>query len=278
MSKSQKSLATKPRIAIVVIVVALILSLPLLSHYASHAASKALVHGNAQTDPARALVWYKVAATLAPHDPNILEKLAGSDLQNGSDNDALTAATRSIAHGAGSTGDVLESQALLELGQNDTAIQAAQTAVQTSTDQAAQVQLGLAYATAGNDDRLAATIGLLGTSTAAQTLSSVEHNHFTLAQGLYVRGLLRSSQRILTKYQVGGSQSYLLQAQIALQLGHNDKNSLEQGRGLLDKAIMISPERVDLRQALQSIDQKLGDDAAAGEQGSKTQALETGKV
>lgn len=244
-----------------------------------------MLRGDHQTDPAKALVWYQVAATLAPHNPLILEKLATSDLQNGRDDDALRAATRSIAHGAGSRGYVLKSQALLELGRSADAIKTAKTATNQTPmtckpgiPDCAHLQLGLAYAASGDNVRLSALIGLPGASRAAHTLSEVQHNHLGLAQELYVLGLPRSAQRVLAKYQVESSQFYLLQAHITLDLGHNSKTALEQGRGLLEKAVVLSPERVDLRQDLQAIDQKLGDTAAATEQGSKIQALQSGKV
>ncbi len=230
-----------------------------------------MTRGDAQADPDHALVWYQVANTLDPHNGRILQKLAAADIKTGRDEDALRAATRSIAHGAGSSGYILKSQALFELDRTDQAIAAAK----ASRD---QTQLGLGHAIAGDNAKLNDLIAHLGSSEAASKLSAMGHNHFSLAQALYAQGLLRSSGRILKKYQVESSQYYLLKAQIVMRLGRNQKASLELGRGLLEKGIALSPERTDLRRLLQTVDQKLGDTKAAGEQGSKLRALETGKV
>ena len=280
MSKSLKSLASKRTVTVTIGVIAVLVLLAWpLNRYSHHEGLVALQRGEDQTDRGRSLVWYQVADLLAPHDQAVLSKLAGAEIRSQDDAAALAAANRAIKHGAGSTGYVLKSQALLELNRNSEATTAAEAAARSAgADQAAQLQLGLCYAVSSDEAKLSQTIALLSASEAARTLESVEHNHFALAQELYLSGLLNSSGRILDKYQVESSDYYLLKARIGLQLGQDDKQSLGAARDWLARAIAISPERVDLRQLLQSIDNKLGDNAAAAEQGSKIQALQAGKV
>jgi len=279
MSKLPKSLGKKSwLIAVAVVALLLILVYP-LKHWWSSRGLDAMQRGDAQTDVNHALVWYKVAATFLPHDPTVLDKLAAADIKTNHPADALRAAKRAAGPEDGTQALILESQALMELGETNAGCEIAQTAVQSSTDnQDAGLQLGLCYAAVGDNSKLGQTISLLGSSEAAGTLQSVQHNSFALAQELYVTGLLSSSQRILQSSQIQNSDSYLLQTRITLQLGNDSQKSLQDSRGLLEKGIAISPERIDLRQLLQSVDTKLGNTSDANEQGSKIQALQNGKV
>lgn len=280
MSKSLKFPPKKVLVLVAgLIVVALILFLFPLKHWWYDRAMDAVRRGDAQNNVYRALVWYKVAAVLEPYDPTVLDKLAAADIKTGNDKDALNAAKRAVEPEDSITALVLESQALMELNKVSEGCSVAETAVQRSTnDEAAQLQLGLCYAVAGDNGKLGQMISLLSPSETAKTLSEVQHNNFSLAQELYVTGLLNASQRILIAHQVESSDYYLLRARITLQLGHDNRGSLGESRGLLEKGIVISPERTDLRQLAQQIDIKLGDTSAANEQGSRIRALQDGKV
>ncbi|HSX14970.1 MAG TPA: hypothetical protein VLE72_03670 [Candidatus Saccharimonadales bacterium] len=280
MSRSPKSPSRKQlTIGLILLLIILEQIFRPLNHLASSRALAAVSRGDHQQSIDRALVWYRVADTLAPNNPQIDLKLAQTYLKADQNKAALTNAEAATNHGAGTEALVVKSQALLELDQPQAAASAAEAAVQNSTnDAAAQTQLGLGYAAQDDWSKVDQMISLLGSSEAARTLSGLKHDHFALAQLFYAQGLLNSSQRILERYPQENSQYYLLRAVLALRLATDKKTGLEQGRGLLEKGLALSPERIDLRQLLQQIDNDLGDSTAAAEQGTKIQALQSGKI
>ncbi len=278
MSRSLKSKLKPAHWLLIISVLILVMAWP-ASWLAHNRGLAALHRGQSLKDQKQALVWYRVASTLAPHDSRVLIALAKADIAAGRDADALRAATRAVAHGGSRPALILQSQAYLELNQNDQAIASAKKAIAISASgNDAGLQLSLAYAVAGKSDMLSQTIGLMTLSEAAKILPALQHNNFSLAQILYAQGLLNSAQRVLDQHPVENSQYYLLKAQVLLQLNEHSKSVLEQGRGLLEKAVALSPERIDIRRALIVVDNELGDSAAAKEQGIRIKALESGKV
>lgn len=281
MSKSPKSLSRKQKIwgslCLGILIVAL-LWLP-VNHLAKNQAQKAMAKGDAQQDRSQALVWYQVADRLDSKNADIDMKLSLAYLEQGNAKAALTSAQQAIDHGAGASGYILKSKAMLELDNRGGAEAAAEAAVRATTNyKQARLQLGITYAAVGNSSKLSELISLLGSQEPVKTLKDLQHNQFTLAQTLYDMELLKSSQRVLDSHQEEQSDYYLLKAMIAMRLASNHRQGLEQGRDLLVKAVAISPERIDVRRQLKSVYEALGDTAAAGEQGIRIRALEEGKV
>jgi hypothetical protein len=131
---------------------------------------------------------------------------------------------------------------------------------------------------AEKSDEARQTITALGSREPARRLTAATSNQFALAQELYASGLLRSSQRILAAHPAENSQYFLLKAHLILELGQGSRGSLGEGSKLLLKGIALSPERTELRKLAQTVYEKLGDKAGADEQGSKIEALESGRI
>lgn len=273
MTKSRKSPIKLPkRSALVGLAVVLLLVVGWCVYRLPTAARSAAATGDklVANDPGKALIWYDVSDWLHPHDPVVVTKIARLQLADGQPNAAAKTLAPVLKHPT-STSLLLDSQIKLELNQTTAAVTSAKQAGATE-------QLGLSLAVAGNQSDLNKLIAALPNGALRTELTGVGESQAYLGEILYERGLVESANRVLTKLPQPSAQVDLLRAVVVLRLGKGSRASLEQGRDLLTDAVAQAPAQVSLRQALESVDLKLGDKADAQAQANKIATLKSGKI
>lgn len=272
MNRSPESPVKRSHTTLVVVIVLIVAAIGLFFGLRTRAAAAAEKTGDQLIgkQPSQALTWYEVSNTLHGGNPTVATKIAAIELQDGQAELAAKALAPALKHPTAAIW-LLDSKIELELDNSAAAISTAKQAKATE-------QLGLAYAVGGAKSDLTKLVATLPAGGLHNELAGAGYSQPYLAEILYQRGLTQSANRVLAKISPQSAQTYLLRAVVVLKLGRGSKTSLEEGRGYLEKAVALNPSNVDLHQALEAVDLKLGDKAAASTQAAKITALKSGKI